>query len=495
MDYYESEEFRVILKSYEEAKKHNRNCYLDSDDFLDVVDYYMRDRNFEAALEAAEKGRSMHPDDDALIGMQVSALINMSQFDRATKVLEEMVPDENYDCYYFKAQLAIAERHDYDEADIWFRKWIDWEKEDARKENHGKNFQPRISEAYLHIVASISELTPNTKKRLNPAPHIEKWVEEYEKDCAPLGNYDTDLDIARVCHEEGLEEREQHLYELFLDTNPYLPNGWHYLASLQHLNCHYEEAANSATYALAINPNNDYALYLRAHSYFIIGNYRSALKDFLRYEKIKSSVDNWISIGRCFMLLGMKAEACAYLEKASKSIQNSTRQLDNAPNWVLWSRIVRTYTDGRLYDDALNTVDSALKAHPDETELIIRKADIFLRKGDFAEARYWFDKSLETTTRHSSLMFTIAEMYASVQQYDEAILYAQAVEKIGLELKSLPVYAFLAYIYQRLGDATEFRHYLTLAYREFPESLLEYWSDKLAGVSPKQFFEVLKDLI
>ena len=69
--YFESEEFRNILKSYEDNKADGLPCYMDSDDFIDVIDYYMRERRFNDALQCSVEGLTIHPADSILAEIMV----------------------------------------------------------------------------------------------------------------------------------------------------------------------------------------------------------------------------------------------------------------------------------------------------------------------------------------------------------------------------------------------------------------------------------------
>ena len=40
-DYFQSKEFKDLLKSYEEQRDKGESIYLDADDFADLADYYL----------------------------------------------------------------------------------------------------------------------------------------------------------------------------------------------------------------------------------------------------------------------------------------------------------------------------------------------------------------------------------------------------------------------------------------------------------------------
>lgn len=50
-DYFRSKDFKNILKQYEEAEKHDTYAMLDSDELVDVAEYYYNNGNAQRASE------------------------------------------------------------------------------------------------------------------------------------------------------------------------------------------------------------------------------------------------------------------------------------------------------------------------------------------------------------------------------------------------------------------------------------------------------------
>ena len=158
--YFESEEFRNILKSYEDNKADGLPCYMDSDDFIDVIDYYMRERRFNDALQCSVEGLTIHPADSSLLGMKISALVNLGKSQEAREELKGLNAEDNYDYYYFRAQITLDLDDDCETADVLFHKWMALEKQDIAEDRSAQaDSQSRLSDDYMHIIACFSELT------------------------------------------------------------------------------------------------------------------------------------------------------------------------------------------------------------------------------------------------------------------------------------------------------------------------------------------------
>ncbi len=490
MDYFESEEFRQLLKSYEDAKKQGSVCYLDTDDFVDISEFYIRSQEFELSLAATEDGLSLHPEDMGLRGMKVSALINLNRIDDAEKALEQLDPDENFDYYYFEAQLILAINWDSSEANDLFLKWLGMEIDDMKSDLHGKIDQQRLHEDYMHVIASFSELNQEDD---DVQKFIAQWVDDFRSKCDQLGDFDCDMEIAHVCHEEGLIDKEIELYNDFLDNDPYLEGGWTYLASIQHMNGQMEDAINSANFALAITPDDPYTLMLRAHSYFVSNRFSEALNDYLKYQKLTGEQDYLHIIGRCYIILGKKKEGYDSLEQAVAFTSSRTDDADSVAN--TWAFIAQAYMDGGFLKEAQECAEKAVLMAPDATEYILLKANILLKLKDWDEAKYWFRKSLETTNRKVMVELCIGGDYVYENRFDDAMEFFSMATEEPHDPMSIRAHAYISFLFYRMGDKENFRRSLKIACENTPETIRAFWETELKDVAESDYYDTLKDLI
>ncbi|MCQ2095132.1 MAG: tetratricopeptide repeat protein [Bacteroidaceae bacterium] len=490
MDYFESDEFRHLLKSYEDAKSDGANCYLDTDDFVDIAEYYIRNQDFDEALAATEDGLLIHPDDMGLRGMRVSALINLNRIDEAHKALGQVDPEENFDYYYLEAQLVLADNWDSSEANDLFLKWLDLEIDDMRSEFHGKIDQQRLHEDYMHVIASFSELNQEDDE---VQVLIGKWVDDFRARCEHIGRYECDAEIAHVCHEEGLIDKEIELYNNFLDNDPYMDGGWTYLASIQHMNGQVDDAINSAGFALAINPDDSFTLMLRAHSYFVSERFTEALNDYLRYERLTGENDHAHIIGRCFIMIGKRKQGYEYLEKAVAVNSSHGGDADSAAN--IWAFIAQAFLDGGFLKEAQECVEKAAELVSDSTEYIMLKANVLLQMKELDEARYWFRKSLETTNKRVMVEMYIGGAFLYENMFDDALEYFRMATEEPDDPMSVRAHAYLSYLFFRMEDKENFRRSLRIACESTPETIRAFWDTELSGVPESDYYDRLKDLI
>ncbi|MBQ0141695.1 MAG: tetratricopeptide repeat protein [Prevotellaceae bacterium] len=496
-DYFESDEFQNILKTYEDSLSENKPLYLDSDDFIDVSDYYLQNRMFPQALKCVQNALSLHPNNAVLHGNKVNALINLDKYKEAIKCLEQLNPDDNFDYYYYKAQLALIIDDDRSTADEFFNEWINHELHDINLPPLNSHTShdlssidyERLCADFLHIIASFSELAD----WLFSQPFISKWVKIYLQYCSPLRGIENDIEIASICHESGLIELEEQLYTQFLDYNPYLSEGWTYLASLQHSNGKYQEAIDSSNFALAIEPDDTSSLLLRGNCYYMLANYKLAIKDYIKYEHITESDINAQIIGKCLMLLGYFDEGHKYLQRSIKYINKNHKKNVGMRAMVL-SFIAQAYLDGKFYDEALDSINQALALVPDITEFDVQKAKIYLSTGNLTEAHYWFHKSLETTTLKVPLLINIAREYLFIECYNEALEFVELAKEQTSDSQHVEAYSYLTFIFYMLGDKAKYLENLELACQHAPEIICSFWKETLTDVPQSEYFNILKKI-
>ena len=75
----------------------------------------------------------------------------------------------------------------------------------------------RCKDAVFHIIVSFADLSIN----LDVQSSIDYWTKEYVRMFSPLRGDDTDLEVAKVCHDSELFDREIEVYSQCLESNPY----------------------------------------------------------------------------------------------------------------------------------------------------------------------------------------------------------------------------------------------------------------------------------
>ena len=61
-EYFESEDFKEILRQYEESVKSGVHIYMDADDLADIADYYHYNNRIDEAEEAISLAMEYNPE-------------------------------------------------------------------------------------------------------------------------------------------------------------------------------------------------------------------------------------------------------------------------------------------------------------------------------------------------------------------------------------------------------------------------------------------------
>ena len=275
-DYFQSKEFKDLLKSYEAQRGKGESIYLDADDFADLADYYLSVDKPSLAMEVLSLGLSIHPDDEVLLIVQSASYIYQRQYDKAEEVLQKLDAD-NSDVKYQLAQLEYAKYNHVPQAERIWRTWM-------KMENGKEPTEQQRRESYIHIISSLIELRGNDRgDRDYDVEAVRRWIREYIDTFQPLGKYDEDVQLADICRDNDLADLMSEVLVQVLEEQPYLPKGWSNLSLAQYLLQQYDQAIESSDFALAVNSNDLEALLTKAHSFHSLGEKEAALPVFKEY--------------------------------------------------------------------------------------------------------------------------------------------------------------------------------------------------------------------
>ena len=369
---FSSDDFQQLLSRYETAQREGGSCYFDSDDYIDLSDYYLDIEQPELALEAAEEGIRLHPFDDLLPAVRAGVLIYMKRFDEARVVVDELDESSNYDVIYLQAQLRYGLDGNPKEADALFREWLEcveneWHSAEEEDDATPEEAESEIRSAYMHIIMSYVELGEVEREK-----YARNWVKQYLKRFHTMGQFDSDLAVADICRDESWIDFVELIFLRLLDNDPYMPNGWTILAAAQQSLEKYDEALNSLGFALAINPDDATALLTQAYTYYGMQNYADALPVFLKCRRLfqQGAEDQYIAY--CYMALRETELSIQYWKSAYEYVQQEKDFDDDQRAWKYYE-----ISDGlmNVRQDKLagEVIDKALVIAPENIDYLMQK--------------------------------------------------------------------------------------------------------------------------
>ncbi len=482
-----SQELMKVLNKYSTARKEGKACYMDSDDYLDVVEHFCRCNMYKAALEATEAGLEVHPDCVDLKISKVNTLICTKQFEKAKQVLDTIDPEDNIDVYFFRGELLVALNQDFDGAEKSFRKWIEEDEKNVDFSNPKE--KANFKENFMQVLASVYELK---HWMYSSTSLIHNWVELYIEKCSPLTGDMTDQELVKICHEEMMLSDAIRLWTAVLDNNPYIERGWTYLATLYNMVGDNEEALNAAEFALSVNPNDYSSMALRGACLQRQNNFVEAEKMFRKYIETTGDMCASVALAECLVPQGKTDEAHECLKMSEQYA--TTRIKDKSQQLEQRKYISSAYYVANMYKDALRLTNLVLKYDPLSVEYILQKAGILLRTGKVESAVTVFNTAIDVAGEAFDTVLTAALELYDEKQWAYAVTYFKMIIDKRMDLEYMHYYAKLAVCCYKTGDIDGFLENLQWACNLCADDVKATWWNELedGDVSPEDYYTFLK---
>lgn len=379
-DYFESSEFKATLKKFEEAERSGQEIILDSEEFVDIAEYYYNHGKVNAAIEIINRAIDLYPGAAApLLFKARMALLDYNDINKAN-LYADLINDKNdLEYFYLKAEIMINEGK-IEEADNYLENKYE-EIDDDEKD-------------YFAIDTTALYIDYNIIGKAN------KWIKKSEA----VDTVEYKELYARIMMENGDYKKSQELFNELIDNNPYSTQYWNSLASSQFLCNNIEEAIQSCEFALAINPENATALLNKANGLYNLGNYKEALKYYTRYcEQCPNDENGETLIGFCNMLLEDYLNAIKHFQIAERlSAQNSPMLTDIYKDWAF--ALCRL---GRI-DESMTVLDKAQNIGCDQNELLVYRGSLLIGSGRFYESKKYFLKAIKDSDYSPNIVMKTA---------------------------------------------------------------------------------------
>jgi tetratricopeptide (TPR) repeat protein len=497
--YFESSEFKRLLSEYQNALELNVSRYFDVDEFIDLADYYADNVNMDTAKSVLVDGLRLHPDSDRLKIMLAGLHMCMHDYKMANDILNTLEnPLLCNDYYYVSAQIQLAVHSDANEAEILFRKWLRREDKEFRKD-YSSSSQTDIDEVnefrrdnYMHILTSIGEFVTDDIMRIE---QLKKWVGEYIKKFGSLSNFgrsDIDHSVANICRIENFPALCEDIYTMMLQNEPYLENGWAILAASQYTNGKYIESVDSAEYALAVNPEDYFSLFTKAHALYALGNIEEALVNFIKFKGYGNESSD-LFIASCLIKLERYDDAKPYLFAAENWNENvvAADQPDYFANNCY--EMAENYLLLGNPQKALQMADKALKINPLFFDYQQVKGAALIAIGEKMKAFKVFYKSITNYHDRPYAILLTGLRYLNASEFETSIrFFLLTLEE---ETPPLHAYAYLTYAYYQIGDTVNFLDFLRKSVEKCPEFLREIIGHNFPGVEPSDYYSYIVNLL
>lgn len=379
-DYFESNEFKATLKKFEEAESCGQEIILDSEEFVDIAEYYYNHGKVDFAIEIIDRAIDLYPGAAApLLFKARMALLDYNDIDKAN-LYADLINDKNdLEYFYIKAEIMINEGK-IEEADDYL-------------ENKYREIDDDDKDYFaIDLTALYTDY--------NIIEKAERWIKKSEA----IDTIEYKEQYARILMEKGEYEESQKIFNELIDHNPYSTQYWNSLASILFLCNNFDEAIQCCEYALAITPENATALLNKANGLYNLENYKEALKYYSRYcRQCPNDENGEMLIGFCNMLLEDYVNAINHFKRAEMlSPQNSPILSDIYKDWAF--ALCRL---GRI-NESMAILDKTDTIACDYDEMLIYRGSLLIGSGHFKEARKYFLQAIRNSNYSPRIVTKIA---------------------------------------------------------------------------------------
>ncbi|MAP53404.1 tetratricopeptide repeat protein [Altibacter sp.] len=404
------------LTRFESMLKTNSVLFFDSEEFEEIIHYYLENGKIALAKKATKLGLEQHPSSTNLKLFRIEMYIFEDQLDTAEALLDELyvLEQSNEEIYIQKANIY------------------------SRRDKHKEAIQ--LLEQALEITADQADVLSLLGMEYlfledfqNAKHYFMKCLEEDEQDYSALYNIIYCFDF--------LEEHEAAIDYLndFLNKNPYCEVAWHQIGKQYMELKDYKKALASFDFAIISDDK-------------FIGAYLEKGKVLERLKLFNEAIDSYtitlglddptsfalLRIGKCYEKLG---DAELALQFYTKCVEEDAL-LDKG-----WIAITDFYFKRKNYQKAFYYIDKAINIDSENVLYWKRYAKISNRLSKFEEAEHGFRRSielgnyeLETWLSRTDILIRLGEYEAAVNNLLQAMEFYPENAEIEYRLAGLFYY-------------------------------------------------------
>ena len=414
------------LTRFESMLKTNDVYFFDSEEFEEIIHYYLENGKMALAKKATKLGLEQHPTATNLKLFQIEMFIFEGKLDIAEQLLDELylLEQSNEEIYIQKANIY------------------------SRKDNHKKAIL--LLEKALHITEDqVDVLSLLGMEYLfledfeNAKYYFMRCLESDDQDYSALYNIIYCFDFLEQ-HEEAIE-----YLNVFLNSNPYCEVAWHQLgkqyyqlkaykkalaafdfaiisddrfigAYLEKGKVHeklkeYERAIESYTITLSLDDPTSFALLRIGKCHEKMGNLELALQFYTKCVEEDSLLDKaWIAITDFYFRSKNYQKALYYIEKAINI---------DSENVLYWKRYAKINKRLQLFEEAEHGYRRSIELGNYEMDTWLSGCDILLQLGEYNAAINNLLQAMEFYPENAEIEFRLAGLYYSLSELNKGAFH------------------------------------------------------------------------
>ena len=382
--YFETEEFRELLTKYEVATQRGDSVYLEADELSDIADYYHQHGRTEEALAACDYALCLFPGATAPTVFKArAAMVLGNDLALAHRLLDSANDKRHLEYYDLTAELLLNENKTEEAKAFLEDTYRQLDDEDDKADFV-------INAASLYADYDLYDEAQHWLDRSDEADEAD-YRELKARIAVARGNYDEGEDILN-----GL-----------IDEDPYDGQYWNHLASSQLMRNQMKDAIDSTDFSIAINPDDQEAIYTKSQALFALNQFEDAYEWFDRYCRLNPSDQNgWLYRGLTLMNLER-------IEEAEESFQEAERQPAIGNETLLQIYQEHAFALARLgrEKEAERYIQLSMPLATDNEqrlELLVLHGHTLLENGHMAKAQQLFQQAVNESRQSPAIYLRIA---------------------------------------------------------------------------------------
>ncbi len=434
-EYFNSEEFRELLDSYETSAESGSLPFMDVDDLVDLADYYNFLGDSDKATEAIDHALQLYPHATLPNVFKAREALLQDDLEGASAYADNISERDEPDYHYLIAEIKIAAGK-VDEADNYLREY-------------GRTVPADEHEDFIRDCANLFIDYDISDKAY-------EWMMRSKGDD---GDDFKEL-MARTLFGLGRYDDSERIFNELIDHHPFSKRYWNALANTQFMKEDFNSSITSSEYAIAIDPTDPEGLISKATSLFRLGNFEEAQKYYQRYaEQIPN--DDFCMFYQAMSLINLER-----MEEAAELLENVTQISEEASMLIpAYQELILCYNTLKQPQKALETIARAEDDGCDHVDMLIFKGHVLLGNEQIDEAAQAFKEAIELTDNTpATLLRIIVSLYDNRfvhSCYEMFKKYFCIIDGQGNTITD--GYSYMALCCHDLGKKDEFLKYLRLA--------------------------------
>lgn len=389
--YIRSKEFKELLEKYRESIDSGECRFIDSDDLLDIAEYFHLKKHTDKAVEAAEYCLHLYPDNDKAKVFIASVYMLNENYDGARKIIESVNDDNNINVAYLKAELMMYDMK-YDDVEVFLLGVLESVRNGEISFLDDNDDEGVLMDYTIDVAMLYCDYQQWDR--------AEEWLDRTGPVDDGVAMADYIMAKARVKTAKGELKEAVRLWNKYIDEDAYSSMAWVQLAQCQYQLGDCSEALKSAQYAETISPDFAETYISEGSSLFALGHYEEAVE---KYQKFLQLVPGDV---QAELLTASTLFAMKRYEEASEHILNAVGEMErmiaedevNVPD-VIGSEVFRqaAYIFAALQrvDEALYYADRLLLYGVPDVKHQLLRAAILLESGQVKKAFSLFEETLK----------------------------------------------------------------------------------------------------